>query len=136
MPLTEEEKDQPASNFTIESLLPEIRASVDAQLGRDSSADFSDVTLRRYLASQGPGDMERKTVREVLDLVARSAQHRIDMRPGPGSAKRARAMPDDPVGIAMDRQRFDALAAEIHVIEANFQRELEIAKRRPAVRNQ
>lgn len=129
MSLNEEEKTRPASDFEIEEFLEDARSKLNTRLGRDSATDFPDVVLRRYLAHVGTGDLERMTVDEVTEAAAATAEDRLRRRPGSGSPEAgARAMHDDPVGIALDKRRFDALASEIATIEDAFQKALAAAK--------
>jgi hypothetical protein len=128
MPLNEDQLDEPASNFTPDDMLDDIRSTVDTRLGKDSTADFSSVTLRAYLVRIGVGDLERKTVREVLAEVAGQCQDRLQRRPGSGHPDAgARAMPDDPVGLSLDRGRFDDLSEARLAIESAFRAEIDAA---------
>lgn len=115
--MTPEQKQKPATNFdfddedVLDDFLSEIREALSEELDMSTAEtedEFSDTTLLNYFLEHNAE--ERQTAEESILGTARMAAMRFHSRPGSGhELEKSRAMKDDPVGLARDKERFDKL---------------------------
>lgn len=137
--MTPEQLSKPCTNFDFDDedvlnlFLAEIRTRVAEGLdmtAEESENEFSDVTLLSYLTEHNLN--ERDTCEEAVANTVNQTVKRFNTRPMSGHEdERERAMSDDPVGLARDRQRFGVLNERRKTIREAMEQELAAATGKP-----